>query len=180
MQGCDGIRDRLLDFVDGELGIDDRREIEAHLSRCPACSRAARALGETVVRVRALPEPPVPDRLLDGFAAAVQLRIANERRRRVSFWRRATVWLGDFAGLRPIPTLAAAAVLGLLLAIGLARISRPPRPSPVAEVSLVGESIAIAQNLDLLEQFDVLEDLDLLEQLPILRAPGTGVSLRLS
>jgi anti-sigma factor RsiW len=180
MQGCDGIRDRLLDFIDGELGVDDHREIEAHLSRCPACSRLARALGETVARVRALPESPVPDGLLEGFAAAVQRRIANEQRRRVSFWRRITTWLGDFPGLRPLPALSAAAALGLLLAIGLVHTSRAPQPSPVTEVALVGESISIAQNLDLLEQFDLLEDLDLLEQLPILRAPGTGVSLRLS
>jgi len=180
MQSCDQIRDRLLDFTDGELGVDDRCEVEAHLSRCPACSRAARALGETVARVRTLPVPPVSDGLLDGFAAAVQRRIANERRPRVSLWRRATAWLDDFPGLRPVPALSAAAVLGLLLAIGLAHISRPPQPSPVTEVSLVGESISIAQNLDLLEQFDLLEDMDLLEQLPILRAPGADTSLRLS
>ena len=180
MQGCDGIRDRLLDFTEGELGVDDHHEIEAHLARCPVCSRAARALGETVVRVRRLPEPPVPDGLLDGFAAAVQRRIANERPRRVSVWRRVPTWLAAFPGLRAVPALSAAAALGLLLAIGLVRTSRPPQPSPVTEVSLVGESISIAQNLDLLEQFDLLEDLDLLEQLPILRAPGTGASLRLS
>jgi hypothetical protein len=78
-----------------------------------------------------------------------------------------------------VPALSAAAVLGLLLAIGLVRAPRTPQPSPTIEFIAAGESLPIAQNLDILEQFDLLEDLDLLEQLPVLRVPGNGQPLKM-
>jgi anti-sigma factor RsiW len=180
MEGCAKVRDQLLDLVDGELSAEESREAEAHLGRCPVCSREARELREILAGVRALPQAAVPDGLLDGFAEAVQRRIADEAPRRPPFQGSLAAWLRDLPGLQPIPALSAAVILGLLLAIGLVRTARTPQPSPVPEVLAVGESFPIAQNLDVLEQFDLLEDLDLLEQLPMLRAPETDRPLKMS
>jgi anti-sigma factor RsiW len=180
MDNCDKIRDRLLDLIDGELAGGERRRIETHLAQCSSCSQEARALRETLACVQSLPEPAVPDGLLEGFAAAVQRRIAHESSPRLPFWQRVVGRLNGFHSLRPIPALSAAAVLGLLLAIGLVRTPRLPQTPPTAEVVVLGESLSIAQNLDVLEQFDLLEELDVLEQLPFLRAPENGQSPKLS
>jgi anti-sigma factor RsiW len=180
MQDCDEIRDRLIDFIEGERTAEERREIAVHLFRCPQCSGEAVELREALARVRALPEPLASAHLLDGFAAAVQARLATERPPCLPFWRKVPAWLGGFVRVRPIPAFSAAAVLGLLLVIGLVRLPGRPQVSPVPEVLVVGESLSIAQNLDVLEQFDLLEDLDLLEQLPLLRGPGNGRTLTLS
>lgn len=179
MKSCEGIRDRLMDLIEGELTAGEHQRVEAHLAQCPECSREVRALRETLARLRSLPEPAVPDGLLDGFSAAVQRRISAETPPRVVLWRRVTAWLSGRSSLRPVPALSAAAVLGLLLAIGLVRTPRAPQPSPVPEVLVVGETLSIAQNLDVLEQFDILEDLDLLEQLPLLQAPENGRPLKM-
>lgn len=177
MQSCDRIREGLLDFVEGEMPAWQSREAENHVARCPKCAREARELRDTLARLRTLPEPGLPNGLLDDVAAAVRRRIAHETPPRLQFHQRVAAWFRDFPSLRPVPALSAAAVLGLLLAIGLVRAPRTPQPSLNAEVIAAGESLPIAQNLDILEQFDVLEDLDLLEQLPVLRSRGNGRSL---
>jgi anti-sigma factor RsiW len=173
MQGCDSIRDRLIDFIEGELAADQSRQIEAHLGRCPQCARDVVGLRDVLGGARNLPAPPVPAGFLDGFATGVLTRIASQPSPRVPVGRKVATWLGGVR-LRPIPALSAAAVLGLLLIFGLVRTPRSPQVSPAPEVLVVGESLSMAQNLDVLEQFDLLEDLDLLEQLPLLRGPGTG------
>ena len=174
MQECQGIRERLVDFIEGELPPQEYCRIEAHLGRCPHCSREMSELRGVLERARSLPAPTVPADLLDGFGAAVRRRIATERSPRLSPWRKVGSWLAGCVSLRPIPALSAAAVLGFLLAIGLMHTPRPPQLSPASEVPAVGESLSLAQNLDLLEQFDLLEDLDLLEQLPLLRDSENG------
>lgn len=173
MQDCDSIRDRLIDFVEGELATDPSRQIEAHLGRCPQCFREVFGLRDVLGGVRGLPAPPVPGGFLDGFATGVLARIASQPAPRVPVWRKVSAWFGGIR-LRPIPALSAAAVLGLLLIFGLVRTPRSPQVSLAPEVLVVGESLSMAQNLDVLEQFDLLEDLDLLEQLPLLRGPGNG------
>lgn len=179
MQDCDSIRDRLIDFIEGELATDQSRQIEAHLGRCPQCAHDVVGLRDVLGGARGLPAPPVPAGFLDGFATGVLERIASQPSPRVPVWRKVSAWLRGVR-LRPIPALSAAAVLGLLLIFGLVRTPRSPQVSPAPEVLVVGESLSMAQNLDVLEQFDLLEDLDLLEQLPLLRGPGNGRPLTLS
>ncbi|OGB92888.1 MAG: hypothetical protein A2Z31_04090 [candidate division NC10 bacterium RBG_16_65_8] len=180
MDSCDRIRDRLVDLIEGEVAAGEGRRIEAHLDQCSSCSRDLAELRDTLARLQGLPVPAVPERLLDGLAAAVQRQITHQSRSPLRFWQRAVGWLSELHGLRPVPALSAAAVLGLLLAIGLVRTPRVPQPSPTAGVVVLGESLSIAQNLEMLEQFDLLEDLDVLEQLPLLRAPENGQPPKLS
>jgi len=174
MDRCDEIREDVLAFVEGELAPHARRQVEAHLAECEACARQAALVKETLGRVRALPEPEVGDGFWADFQTAVRQRIAAETPPRPPFLRRAATWLGGCSWLQPAPALSAAAILAVLMAIGVLRSPRGPRDLPPAEVLLAGESLGIAQNLDVLEHLDVLEDLDLLEQFSVLRAPDVG------
>jgi anti-sigma factor RsiW len=178
MESCDRIRDRLLDFVEGELADGEFRRLGAHLAGCASCAREVAALRETVACVRDLPVSPVPDGFLDGLADGVRARIGREPARRPALWQRLAGWLRDLPGLQPVPAVSAAAALGLLLAVGLGSWPRVPQGLPNGAVGLTGESLSIARNLDVLEQFDLLEDLDLLEQLPLLRPPAGDRGVR--
>ncbi len=170
-----------MDFIEGELPAGEHRSVEGHLAQCVECSRDVRALRETLALLRSLPEPAVAKARAAGFVAAVQRRISAETPPRLALRRRVAAWLSDRSSLRPVPALSAAAVLGILLAIGLARTPRPVQPTQAPEVLVVaGETLSIAQNLDVLEHFDLLEDLDLLEQLPRLQAPENGRPLTVS
>jgi anti-sigma factor RsiW len=44
----------LSDYLDGELGDDERRRIEAHTSICPQCTRVLATLRRTLERLRLL------------------------------------------------------------------------------------------------------------------------------
>jgi hypothetical protein len=71
--------------------------------------------------------------------------------------------------LRPVPVLATATALGLLLAVGLIRTHRAPPDVPPPEALVIGEDLAIGQNLELLESLDLLEEIEVLERLDLLR-----------
>ena len=173
-QKCEEIRELLPAYEDGELDSGDRRRVESHLAGCPACAREAVWVREAVARARALPVPDPSAEFWEAFGASLDRRIAEEPPPCLPLWRRVTAWGTGILGLRPIPALSAAAVLGILLAIGLVRAPRAPNEAPVAEVLTIGGEWRIGQNLDVLEQLDLLEEMDLLEQLPSLLAPENG------
>jgi len=53
-----------LDYLDGVLGAEQQREVEAHLARpCPTCRERMRALGALLHRMRLDRVPPVPEEL---------------------------------------------------------------------------------------------------------------------
>jgi anti-sigma factor RsiW len=56
---CREIVERLSDHVDGEVGAELRRAIEAHGGDCPPCRAFLRTLRATVRMVRRLPREPL-------------------------------------------------------------------------------------------------------------------------
>jgi hypothetical protein len=176
-ENCPGVGDRLVEFLEDEMPAEARRQIEQHLAACPRCAREASDISTLLSRVRALPVPPASRDPLDGFAEEVRGRLAVERPPRRSAWQGLEVWASGWFSLRPIPAVSAAAVLGIMLAVGLMGTPRPPQPASIPDAPKAGELLPLAQNLDLLEQLDLLQDLDLLEQLPSLRIPENGRSL---
>lgn len=89
-------------LVDGELGAQERARLEAHLAGCPACARQAAEERELRGRLRALAPPELPAGLVE------RARAAAVRPRRL---------------LRAVGLpLAAALVLGLLVARGAPRV----------------------------------------------------------
>lgn len=174
MRNCTRVREELLALVEGELPARQAREADEHIARCLECASASRELRDTLASLRSLPAPRLPDTVLTEIRISVRRRIAREAPLPLPLHHRVAAWLWNHAALRPVPALSAAVVLGLLLAVGLARGPRAPQLSPTPEVVAVGDALPIAQNLDVLEQFELLVDLDLLEQLPMLRVPGDG------
>ncbi|MFI5340132.1 MAG: anti-sigma factor family protein [Candidatus Methylomirabilales bacterium] len=169
MTDCESARERLLAYHDGELPVEARRAVEAHLLACARCAQEAALIDEALQRVQALPVPEPSAGFWDTFDAEVRQRVAEERPPRLPWWVKVAERFRGLAPLRPVPVLAAAMALGLLLAVGLLRTHRAPHDLPPLEALAVGEDLAIGQNLELLESLDLLEEIDVLERLDVLR-----------
>jgi anti-sigma factor RsiW len=119
----DQITDRLSEYVDDELPPAERTEVDAHLSRCPACSAVVDDLRTLARTARQLPGS-LPDReLWTGVAGRIgtnhRLRpFALTARRRFSF---------------TAPQLAAAAIILMLLSGGVVYVLRPPSAVVVSD-----------------------------------------------
>ncbi len=120
---CAEAKERLLDHREGQLDVEGQMHLEAHLLMCGRCHDEFQALDALLSAVAALPVPdPSP-----GFARRLHARIAQEKQRRSSGWRR-----------RPQLTLAlAGACLAFVLLVGGAvwNFSPPPTSSAVTEGS---------------------------------------------
>lgn len=73
---CSQVLDRLSDYLDGDLGADERDRLEQHLRGCDGCARFGGEFSEVVgllrsqlVRARRLP---------DGFGDRLRRALASE------------------------------------------------------------------------------------------------------
>jgi len=108
------LRQRLGEYLEGDLGAAERARLDAHLDACPACRAELAELRATVALLRSLPEPAsIPD-----LAPAVMARIeAGDR-----------VVRGRFRRLAPAALAAGLAGAALLFASQ----TREPAPLPPA------------------------------------------------
>ena len=75
---CASVKRRLARYHDGELSIDQRRAVDAHLSTCAACAAAVIELDDVGDALRALAHvAPAPER--DAFRAEVMARYYAEQ-----------------------------------------------------------------------------------------------------
>lgn len=143
----------LIPFLRGELAPADHERVAAHVAACAECRTAieeSRRVLDALATRRA--EPPAPD--WGRYQAELRGKIAAGPRRR--WWA------------RPVPTLAAAAVLcvGILAGVrGLQLVSEETRP---AETIAMDEA-ALGAQLPLLREYRVVERLDMLEDLDVIR-----------
>ncbi|MEZ4333879.1 MAG: zf-HC2 domain-containing protein [Myxococcota bacterium] len=71
------VTEHLADYLEGDLELDVRALVDAHLDACEDCAREVREMQQTIRLLRALPEPEVPPMI----AANVMRRIrAGETR----------------------------------------------------------------------------------------------------
>jgi hypothetical protein len=68
----DEITERLSDYVDGTLSVDEHRSVEEHLAGCGACRRVLEELSAVVERARALGPIEPPRDLWTGIAATIR------------------------------------------------------------------------------------------------------------
>lgn len=111
MTTCEEIRELLGPYVDGEAAPDERREVETHVSACPACSEEldeTRNLAEELGRCSAIGVP-------SGLWSAIELRLDDRSVLRPRF----------ISLLRSRSMLAIAA--GIVIVIGLGLFGLPWR-----------------------------------------------------
>jgi predicted anti-sigma-YlaC factor YlaD len=130
---CDEVRDRIDDYVDGELPEAEFQETELHLARCEECRAEERAVRAVVARAAALPREVAPARDL---------------------WPEVAVRLGTGEGLRVVaprprflgmtaPGWAAAAAVILAAGAWLAR-ERGPAPMSTAAVAPTATTMPVS------------------------------------
>lgn len=160
MMRCEEVREALPEVLGGDLGEAAAGRVAAHLAACAACAAELEELTELCRDVEALPVPQPSAEFWRAFGADLARRIAVLPPPRRSAWRWLLDRLDALAFLRPAPALAAAATLGLLLAIGLAQAPRPLDGPPV-EVVAAGEALGIGMHFELLRDLDLIEEIEL-------------------
>jgi tetratricopeptide (TPR) repeat protein len=120
--------DRLSEYLDDELGADERRELEAHLSGCVSCRTTLDELRAVVERARTVSDRAPDADLWPGIAERIA---AAGRSRRYTF---------------SMPQLAAAAIALMALSSGAVWLTRPADPPP-AQVAVVEDPATVPVNL---------------------------------
>lgn len=130
-------RNRLSEYLDGDLTPGESEELEHHLTECEECRSTVEELRQVVTRARGL-EDTEPDRdlwagIVDRIEAPAVVPLAERRkRRRVSF---------------SVPQLLAAGITLILVSAGTVWLSLGPRSAPSAvtraPVASVGEPAAV-------------------------------------
>ncbi len=123
---CD--RQRLSAYRDGELSVDEKRSVDAHLSVCVDCTAVLRGYTRVAQTIRSMPFLSAPP----SVAAELRQRIAE----REQTSRRRSPLAGLFGAMRP--AAAAAAVMLTVLVVfrpGAADDPNSLRPAQTAAVS---------------------------------------------
>ena len=119
--------ERLSEYIDGTLPVEERRQVDAHLQECDACALVVRELRTVVERASTLADRPPTQDLWPGIAAQIEVPGAAEvidlstvrARRRFAF---------------TLPQLVAASIALILLSAGGAHLIRQagPEQAPLA------------------------------------------------
>ena len=121
MKNCRNIEPELSALIDGELAVDQRAVVRAHVDQCPACARRLAELQQLATGIGALPKLAPPPQFLAGIQR--QLLPAKP----LTHWR--DVWLNPV--WPKLSVVAAAAVTVMTLIAGIYWLTRPVRSGPV-------------------------------------------------
>jgi anti-sigma factor RsiW len=152
---CGHMEKRLVAYLDGNLAIAERRQMEAHLAICTACQERAaefRSVWDVLDELPAL-EPST------AFDNRVRERVRQEPIR-AGFWS----WIV------PSPRMAFAVTALLIASIWLSSF-QPGRlavthPPAGATVQNTEAEFGMIKDLPVLEDYDVLTSFDALSELP--------------
>jgi len=160
---CTGMKEKLVEYLDGRAKPAERRAVEKHISSCAECRIRAE---EFRMLWTALDDVPVvaPS---PSFDARLRARIAAEPARRPYFWS----WL-------PSPRLAFAVAALVAMSVWVSHMPRVTSDQPAidASVSHVTEEadFRMIRDLPVLENYDVLSSFDALSELPVSPAVANG------
>lgn len=138
--------DRLSEYLDGELPVAERHELEAHLSSCADCRETLEELKAVVVRAASLEDASPEKDLWDGIAKAIDARSREDDH---------VIDLSARLGHRgheevdrrlriSVPQLAAAG-MALMMASGALAWSLRPLAEGSASVAAVAEPAVLMQ-----------------------------------
>lgn len=68
---CRDVLAALSDFVDGELGAERVRELQAHLAHCDRCARFGGEVMRLLTTLRAMPAPEGAGAVVDAVMARI-------------------------------------------------------------------------------------------------------------
>lgn len=129
-------QERLSEYVDGELSLDERSALELHLKDCATCRTSLAELQQVVRRAGALSDQTPERDLWPGIAArlgkpgsVVDIASRTSGRKRVSF---------------SIPQLVAAAVVVMALSASAVWLTMISRSTPGATAVTSGEPSMVA------------------------------------
>lgn len=143
----------LIPFLRGELTAADHDRVAAHVEACPECRRATEESRAVLAALAARQTAPPP---VDWGRYQAELRARAGARARRRWWA------------RPVPTLATAAMVTVVVLVGvrgLQRMTNERRPPDVVAM----EETALGAQLPLLREYRVVERLDMLEDLDVIR-----------
>ena len=109
---CNDVQDSLKVYIDGAMGPEQRRAVEAHLQSCANCRAALERIDRLAVVLLDAKPPPVPP----GFASRVML--AAKSRKRATNVAAGNPWQW-WKGISMPMRAAAAAVLIVGVSVGL-------------------------------------------------------------
>jgi len=120
------VRDRLGDHLEGDLSLDERSRVDAHLAGCAECAEELRELRATISLLRGLPDPEPPARLTAQVMRRIEAGEGSEPR---------VVRLLRRAGEPRFAAALAAGIAGLMLFTSLdfgggGLLGTPSDPSP--------------------------------------------------
>jgi anti-sigma factor RsiW len=101
-------RERLSEYLDGELTPEERAAFDAHLRECEQCQRELAALRQTRALLRALPTPALPR----DFSLPAQ-PVVVARRRAAPAWARPAQAIGTIAAMIGLAFLIATSLPSL-------------------------------------------------------------------
>jgi hypothetical protein len=119
---CGQVARRLSEWMDGELGKDAAREVEAHLAGCEACRRRARELSAASRAVSELPRLEPSESVAAGVRDRLELETRNPG---------LAVLLRGFGAARPqlLPSIVPAALVVVALVAGTLALDSGPLPA---------------------------------------------------
>lgn len=79
MRECEGVRERLLDYVEGELSDDQHQMVEYHLHGCRACTDELHEVEQVRAALRPAPASDPGPEFWDGFPQRVWQAYQRER-----------------------------------------------------------------------------------------------------
>lgn len=133
---CEAVRNNLDHLIRGQLALEARERIEAHLKHCEDCRRHLGHQQRLAVLLASLPQPPaVPEGFAERLIDAARQRQASRQPEPASRWRRRWQTLTGPAGRRV--TQAAALAGGLLIGVAVGQQTwhsvHPPMSQPTVQ-----------------------------------------------
>lgn len=160
---CDVYRDKLIEYLDGELIVAVRADLEAHLDQCAGCRAELQDLRETLSLIAQIPAPEPSEAFWHQY-----LREIRQKTERVPWWTSALRRWSATLVLRPIPAVVVAVVLVLGAVVTWRTLTERPAMPELRSLEMTHQ-LLVTQDLEVLQEMELLEDWELFEEWELIR-----------